>query len=274
MYPEALRFGSFVVSSFGVMMVVAFLAAYAQLRWGMGKLGIGTSDDAGALVFSGGLFGILGAKLYFALLYQDGSALFSRYGLVWYGGFLGGTAAVIWTLVRRRLPVWPMLDILAPALALGYGLGRIGCFLVGDDYGLPTDRPWGVAFPNGLPPTTAYYLREEFGVKLPPEIPDDQVLAVHPTQLYETTVALLIWGAGFWALRRGLFRRSPGRLGLGIVLALSLERFLVEFLRVKDDRFLGSLTLAQGIALLVSAVALGFLVHRGRRSPKLPGSFS
>jgi phosphatidylglycerol:prolipoprotein diacylglycerol transferase len=274
MYPEALRVGSFVVSSFGVMMVVAFLAAYAQLRWGMGKLGIGTSDDAGALVFSGGLFGIVGAKLYFALLYQDWSAFFSRYGLVWYGGFLGGTAAVVWTLSRRRLPAWPMLDVLAPALALGYGLGRIGCFLVGDDYGLPTDRPWGVAFPNGLPPTTAYYLREEFGVELSPEIPDHQVLRVHPTQLYETTVALLLWGGGFWALRRGLLSKPPGRLGLGILLALSLERFWVEFFRAKDDRFLGSLTLAQGIALLVSAVALGLLVHRGQRISRPSGSVS
>ncbi len=261
MYPEALRIGSFVVSSFGVMMVIAFLAAYFQLLWGLKRLGIGSSDDAGAMVFAGGVFGILGAKIYFALLYQDWSALFSRFGLVWYGGFLAGTVAVLWTLRRRRLPGWPVFDALAPALALGYGLGRVGCFLVGDDYGLPTSLPWGVAFPDGLPPTTAYFLRREFGVDLPPEIADDTVLAVHPTQLYETSVALTIW----WAGRRALARRapsSPGRIGLAVLVALSLERFAVEFLRAKDDRFLGSLTLAQVLALLVTAVALTFWIRR------------
>ena len=94
---------------------------------------------------------------------------------------------------RRRLPLAATADALAVALALGYSIGRIGCFLVGDDYGRPTDLPWGVAFPRGLPPTTAGDLREQFGFDVPPEIADEALLRVHPTQLYETVASLAIW---------------------------------------------------------------------------------
>ena len=104
---------------------------------------------------------------------------------------------------RRRLPVWPLLDAATPALALGYAVGRIGCFLVGDDYGRPTDAPWGIAFANGLPPTTAGYLRADFGLSIPPGTPDDALLRVHPTQLYETAIALGIFAVGYRLLRRG-----------------------------------------------------------------------
>lgn len=259
-YPEFLRIGSFVISSFGVMLVVAFLAAYAQLAWGMKRTGVGTSEDASAIVFSAGLFGILGAKIYFAILYGDWSLLLSRYGLVWYGGFLAGVLAVLLTIRRRRLSYWGVLDAAGPALALGYGLGRIGCFLVGDDYGLPTERPWGIAFPNGLPPTTGYYLRREFGLDLPAEIGDDTVLAVHPTQLYEAGLALLIWLGSRFALRSG--SRVPGRVGLGTLVLLGVERLVVEFWRAKDDRLLGDLTIAQLISAGVIAVSVGFLLAR------------
>ena len=87
----------------------------------------------------------------------------------------------------------------------GRGLRRrpLGCFLVGDDYGVPTDRPWGVRFPYGLPPTTAGALRSPPSTSTcPPDVPDDQLLAVHPTQLYETALALAIWVVGIRLLRR------------------------------------------------------------------------
>ncbi|MCB1036666.1 MAG: prolipoprotein diacylglyceryl transferase, partial [Acidobacteria bacterium] len=132
MIPELFHIGSFSVSPFGLMLVLAFMAAYWQLRRGMGRLKVGTEDDASAIVLAGGIGGILGAKAYYALLYQDWRLLLSRSGLVWYGGFLLATAAVVWVMRRRRLPTWPILDAATVALALGYGIGRIGCFLVGD----------------------------------------------------------------------------------------------------------------------------------------------
>lgn len=263
MIQELFHVGPFAISPFGVMLVAAFLAAYAQLSRGLVRFGAGDADAASALVFAAGVGGIVGAKAYYAILYGDWRLLFERYGLVWYGGFLLGATAVVFTMRRRRMPVWSTLDAAAPALALGYGIGRIGCFLVGDDYGIPTRLPWGVAFANGLPPTTAWNLRHEFGVAVPSSISDAALVRVHPTQLYETALALLIW----WVARRLMARRQyPGQVTLPILGLLAIERFGVEFLRAKDDRFLGPLTMAQAISLIVVAVAIALALSRRRRA--------
>ncbi len=257
MIQELFHVGPIAISPFGVMLVVAFGAAYLQLSHGLRQLHIGDADAASALVFAGGVGGIVGAKVYYAILYADWHLLFERYGLVWYGGFVLGSAALLWTMHRRRLPFWGTLDATAPALALGYGLGRIGCFLVGDDYGIPTHLPWGVAFANGLPPTTAWNLRHDFGVAIPASVPDATLLRVHPTQLYELLLALAIWLVGRRLLER---RRHPGEVALPVLGLLAVERFGIEILRAKDDRFLGPLTLAQAISLavLVLVIVIGW----------------
>jgi len=267
MIREVFHIGSFSISPFGVMLVLAFLASYLQLRWGMKRLGIGDEEDASAIVFAAGLGGILGAKIYYAILNGDWHLLFDRSGLVWYGGFILGLAGVLWMMRRRHLPAWPMLDATAPALALGYGIGRIGCFLVGDDYGRPTNLPWGVKFPVGLPETTAGNLRQMFHVAVPASVPDDALVRVHPTQLYETAIALAIWGFALWLFRR---RPQPGTVALTVLALLSIERFLIEFLRAKDDRFFGSFTLAQVIAVAVLLIVLGIAWNRrGRLAPRV-----
>jgi phosphatidylglycerol:prolipoprotein diacylglycerol transferase len=248
MIQELFHIGSFSISPFGVMLVVAFIASYLQLSWGMRRLGAGNEEDASALIFAAGVGGIVGAKVYYAILYGNWRLLFDRSGLVWYGGFIAGTLAVLWVMRRRRLPAWETADALAPALALGYAIGRIGCFLVGDDYGRPTSLPWGVAFPVGLPPTTAGALRETFHLAIPPNVPDDYLVRVHPTQVYETLICLVIWWLGVRYLKRG---GPPGSTALPILALLAVERFAVEFLRAKDDRFLGGFTLAQAISAAV-----------------------
>jgi phosphatidylglycerol:prolipoprotein diacylglycerol transferase len=268
MIREIFHIGSFSISPFGVMLVLAFLASYLQLRWGMKRLGIGDEEDASAIVFAAGLGGILGAKLYYAILNMDWRLLFDRSGLVWYGGFIAGTAGVLWIMRRRRLPAWPMLDAATPALALGYAVGRVGCFLVGDDYGRPTDLPWGIAFPVGLPETTAGNLRQMFDIPIPSSVPDDTLLRVHPTQLYETAIALAIWGFALWLFRRGL---QPGTVALTVFALLAVERFFIEFLRAKDDRFFGGFTLAQVISVAVLLLVLGIAWYRrgrGRLAPR------
>ncbi len=261
MIRELFHIGSFSVSPFGVMLVLAFLASYLQLRWGMKYLGIGDEEDASALVFAAGVGGILGAKIYYALLNMSWRLLFDRSGLVWYGGFIAGFLCVVWMIRRRRLPIWPLADAVVPGLAIGYAVGRIGCFLVGDDYGRPTDLPWGVAFSVGLPETTAGNLRHMFGVAVPASIPDDTLMKVHPTQLYETAMALAIWGFALWLFRR---RPQPGTVALTVLGLLAVERFLVEILRAKDDRFLGGFTLAQAISILV-LVTVGVVAWARRR---------
>lgn len=270
MIQELFRIGPFAISPFGVMLVLSFVAGYLQILWGMRRFGIGDDEDASAVIFAAGVGGIVGAKIYYALLNRDLAVLFDRSGLVWYGGFILGAAAVLFTMYKRRLFVWRMADITALALALGYAVGRIGCFLVGDDYGRPTDLPWGVAFPVGLPPTTAGELRSLFGVDIPASIPDSQLLRVHPTQIYETLACLAIWGFGLWLLRRRRQGEEPeeraaGQVALVVVGLLAVERFLVEILRAKDDRFFGPFTLAQAISVMIVALILTIAWMRRRR---------
>ena len=201
--------------------------------------------------------GILGAKLWYVALTQDMGALLSRGGLVWYGGFVGGVAAVLFNGWRKRVPPTLTMDLTAPGLAVGYALGRVGCFLVQDDYGVPTTLPWGMKFPQGLPPTTAAEL-QKFGVEVAPNTPPWEVMAVHPTQLYETAIMLL----AFWALwRLRTHRHAQGWLfGVYLVMA-GLERFFIEFLRAKDDRFLGPLTIAQAMSIAVAGVGVAIMAR-------------
>jgi phosphatidylglycerol:prolipoprotein diacylglycerol transferase len=266
MIRELFRIGPLGISPFGVMMVVAFFAAYLQMRRNFTRLEIGDDEDASAVLLAGALGGILGAKVYYAILYRDWRLLLERYGLVWYGGFILATLLILWTIRRRRLPPWLTADAIAPSLPLGYALGRVGCFLVGDDYGVPTDRPWGVEFPVGLPPTTAENLEREFGVELPSEVAGDQLVAVHPTQLYEAGLGLGIW----WFAQRLLARSDrPGTTALAVLALLALERFGVEFLRAKDDRLLGLFTIAQALSLVVLGV-VAILWARRPRSRSTP----
>ncbi|MEM1177267.1 MAG: prolipoprotein diacylglyceryl transferase family protein [Acidobacteriota bacterium] len=258
MIQELFSIGSFSVSPFGVMLVLALLASYFQLRNGLVRLGIGDEEDASTIVFFCGLFGILGGKLYYAVLIGDLTMLYNRAGIVWYGSLIAGAVAFILTVRSRKIPLAGAFDAAAPALPLGYAVGRMGCFLVGDDYGVPTDLPWGVVFENGLPPTTAGILRRHFGVELDAGVPDSALIAVHPTQLYTVAASLVIFAL---ALRLSkIVKFKPGGLFMLVMIAMSIERFMVEFVRAKDDRFFGTFTLAQlisvGIILLVGALAV------------------
>jgi phosphatidylglycerol:prolipoprotein diacylglycerol transferase len=248
-YPLVLHLGPIEITGYGIMMMVGFLMAgwVIQRELRERRLNEGYAAD---VVLAAVIGGILGAKLWYVAL--NGGPLLSRGGLVWYGGFVGGTAAVLLQGAWRRVPTRLTLELSAPALALGYALGRVGCFLVQDDYGVPTSVPWGMRFPEGLPPTTASNLATHFGAELPAGTSPGAILAVHPTQLYEVAAMLLVF-ALLWRLRH--HRCGVGWLfGIYLVLA-GTERFLVEFLRAKDDRLLGPFSLAQGAS--VAALALG-----------------
>lgn len=270
MIPELFRIGSFAISPFGVMMVLAFVAAYFQLSWGLQRSHAGTEDDASAITFAAGLGGILGAKIYYAILYRDWRLVFDRAGLVWYGGFILAALLVLWVLHRRRMSVVKTADAALVAVAIGYAVGRVGCFLVGDDYGKPTDGPLGVTFPYGLPETTAANLRPDYPALVPADLPPDALIPVHPTQLYETGMALVIWVVGIALLRRGT---RAGGTALAMLALLAVERFAVEFLRAKDDRFFHGLTVAQviSVGLLLLAFALW---QRWRKSGGGSGTLS
>jgi len=199
--------------------------------------------------------GLVGAKLWYVLLTGEWDALFRRGGFVWYGGFLGGVAAVLLNGWRRRVPPRWTMELTAAPLAVGYALGRVGCFLVNDDYGIPSSLPWAMKFPRGLPPSTVGELAN-LHVSFPPGTDPLQVVAVHPTQIYETALML----AAFWLLwrLRGHRHAVGWRFGVYLVLA-GVERFLVEFVRAKDDRLLGPFTLAQATSALLVLVGIVIL---------------
>lgn len=251
-YPLVFKLGWLEITGYGIMMMVGFLMGGWLITLELRRRGL-YEEYAADITVAAVVGGVVGAKLWYWIL--NGGSLFSRGGLVWYGGFIGGALAVMLNGWRLKVPIRWTLHLTAPALAAAYALGRIGCFIVNDDYGHPTNLPWGVKFPQGLPPSTAQQMQETFGIPVPPGTDPSTVLAVHPTQLYEVVLML---GAFMllWKLRKS--DRPIGWL-FGVYLLLAgVERFLIEFVRAKDDRFLGPLTLAQGTSLIL--VLIGTVV--------------
>jgi phosphatidylglycerol:prolipoprotein diacylglycerol transferase len=271
LYPLVFQLGPLTITGYGLMMMVAFLLAGWAMQHELRRRHMNEEYSAD-IVVAAVIGGIVGAKLWYVALTRDPAALFSRGGLVWYGGFLGGVGAVILNGWRRKVPLRLTMDIASPALALGYALGRVGCFLVQDDYGLPTTLPWGMKFPKGLPPTTAANMQQMFGATLPANTPPWEVVSVHPTQLYETTLMLL----AFWVMWRLRAHRHALGWPFGLYLVLAgVERFLIEFLRAKDDRLLSGFTIAQatsvGIVLAGAAVLARFWTPDNFRIPSDSG---
>ena len=273
MFPVLFRIGGFTVTSFGVMIALSFIVGGVVLSRELARKGQ-DPEHAWDLAGYAAIFGILGAKLYYLILHWPETAadpthaILSRSGLVWYGGFILAALAVLFRLHRLKLPILTFADAAAPTLALGYAVGRIGCFLVGDDYGGPTNLPWGVAFPNGAPPSTAGNLRA-FGVRVPADVPDATVMTVHPTQLYETGLSLAIFFI-VWRMRHRF--STPGAVWFVWLALAGVERFVVEIFRAKDDRLLGALSVAQLISLLIVAVGIAGYAAVTRRAARHPSA--
>ena len=259
------------ITSFGVMMLLSFLTGGYVLRAEMRRMGE-DPERAWDLVFMAVIGGIVGAKAYYVLLNYERllsdpvGLVFSRGGLVWYGGFLLATALVVWEIRRQKLPLRRMADACAPALALAYAVGRVGCFLVGDDWGRPTGSWVGIRFPEGAPPTRVDIIEQEFGITVDPALVEEygQVVPVHPTQLYEVGMSTLIFFL-LWRIRR--HAHQTGWLFMLWLVLAGLERFLVEFWRAKDDRFIGVLTLAQVFSLAIVAVGVAGMMRTRRSAP-------
>lgn len=259
------------ITSFGVFMLFAFLTAGYVLRAELGRKGH-DREKAWDMVFMAVIGGILGAKIYYMFLNFDRlvadpwELIKSRGGLVWYGGFILASVLVLWEVRRSKLPMLSAMDASAPALALAYAVGRIGCFLVGDDWGRPTGSWVGVRFPQGSPPTSVDVIERDFGITVDPALVEKfgQVVPVHPTQLYEVAISTLIF-LFLWRIRKQ--DRRAGWLFMVWLALAGAERFAVEFFRAKDDRFFGALTLAQVISLAIVAGGIAGMV-RLSGSPK------
>ncbi len=268
-FPFVFQLGPLEITGYGLMMMVAFLMGGWLIALELKRRGL-SEDYAADMIAAAVIGGIVGAKLWYVAVAQDAGALFSRGGLVWYGGFIGGTAAVILNGWRLKVPIRWTMQLAAPALAAAYALGRIGCFLVNDDYGRPTDLPWGVKFPQGLPPSTAVSMEQLFGIPVAPGTDPSTVLSVHPTQIYE---AIIMLGAFMllWSLRK---RGHPIGWIFGLYLAIAgVERFLIEILRAKDDRFLGPFTLAQLTSVILVAFGIWIMLKLRKADDPPPSAY-
>ncbi len=260
-YPLVFHIGPLEITGYGLMMMVGFLTGGWAIQRELRRRGL-NEEYAADIVVAAVVGGIIGAKLWYVVLTQDPGALISRSGLVWYGGFIGGTAAVYLNGLRKRVPTRITCDLVAPALAVGYALGRVGCFLVQDDYGTPTSLPWGMKFPEGLPPSTALRLNSDYGIPIPDGVNPLEVLAVHPTQLYEVAAMLVAFWA-LWRLRTHV--RAAGWLFGAYLLFAGTERFLIEFIRAKDDRFLAGFTVAQLASIIIAAAGVLLMARWAKR---------
>ncbi len=267
-YPFIIHLGPLEITGYGIMMMVGFLMGGWLAGRELRRLGL-REEYSADMVVAAVIGGIVGAKLWYVALTQDPGALFSRGGLVWYGGFIGGALAVIINGWRLRVPFRWTMQLAAAPMAAAYALGRIGCFLVNDDYGRPTDVPWAMKFPQGYPPSTAGNLRL-LGIDVPADVSASTVLAVHPTQLYETAIMLV---AFFFLWKWRTLPRPTGWLFGAYLVWAGAERFVIEIFRAKDDRFIGQFTIAQLTSVLLILIGIAILV-RLRSGPGVePGSY-
>lgn len=238
MYPELFRIGTLTVHSYGAMIALAVLVAALALYREAPREGL-DGDTILEGVIAATFFGLLGARLLYLLLnwdYYGGqimSSFFTQFeGLSYYGGFIGGAGALyLWSRLRRT-SFLQVADLLAPYLALGYAFGRVGCFLNGCCYGLPSDLPWAMA--AGM---------------------HDDILR-HPVQLYAALGSILIF-----VILKGVRSRRPwpGFQLLLLTALYGLLRFSTEFFR-QGEPYLAWLTQAQVFSATLLVLALAALL--------------
>ena len=254
MYPILFQFGPITIYSFGAFMALAALSAVwvvnSDIIWR-----VYNPELESSMFFSASIGGLLGARLLFILgdwnnfLASPSSYIFTGAGFTWYGGLFGGAVAVSWIARKNEIPWLVGADIAAPALAIAYGVGRLGCHFAGDgDWGLITNVPWGVAYINAI----TGWVDPMTGVPYPPGV------RVHPTPIYEFLQSLVIFGI-LWSIKnKGL---APGTIAWLYLILAGLARFTIEFWRVNPILAAG-LSEAQWISLILMAIGLVMLASR------------
>jgi len=252
------------IYSFGLMLVIAFYSCYFFLNYELKLLGY-QEKLASDIIFWAALGGILGAKIYYLLenidrvinSYDPFGMIFSGAGLVFLGGLLGAVISVSLILKKNKVPWLTFANIIGPLIFLGYAIGRLGCFLVGDDYGIPTNLPWAMSFPKGIPPTTTNIFSDLY-----PWIDisgyEPGLITVHPTQLYEAMICFLLFFI-MWKYRN--FPMIKDSLFFLYLFLAGIERFFIEFLRTNQKYILEILSGAQVISLGMILIGLYFIIN-------------
>jgi phosphatidylglycerol---prolipoprotein diacylglyceryl transferase len=254
------------ITGFGIAVLCAFFIGQYVCERELTRRGqLAEATAMGDVTFAALIGTLLGAKLYYVLVithnFRD---MFTRGGFVYWGGFVGSVLCCWLVIHWRKLSFLRFADVAGIAIAAGYSVGRTGCWAVGDDYGKYWTGPLAVSFPEGAPPTTVGTMMRDFHQTFPTAMDPNAVVSVIPTQLVEVVLGFLMFFIA-WRLRK--HNHAAGWLfGVYCVLA-GVERFIVEFMRAKDDRF-GlpfGLSTAQGVAVLVFIVGVIIMAVRSRR---------
>ena len=259
MYPKILDIGPITIHSYGLLLAVAFIAGIWLASSLARKEGLNPDSiwNMGLIIIFSAL---VGAKILlflsdYSYYSQNPREIFSLSTLrstgVYYGGLLLALAASAWYLNRAKLPGWNVADLCAPGIALGQAIGRLGCFSAGCCYGKPTTLPWGISF-------TSRYAFDNVGVPLNTPL--------HPTQLYESIGAMVLFLLLLWRLKH---RRFMGQIILEYLILYASLRFVIEFFRDDDRGFVlhGLLSTSQfiGILTILGSAAVFYYM---RRRPK------
>jgi phosphatidylglycerol:prolipoprotein diacylglycerol transferase len=247
----AFSLGSLRFTWYGILVVSGFIAGLwlAERRSGRDRIAPEVVADLGLWLMAGG---IIGARVWFVVAYWreefagypwwETVAIY-RGGLVFYGGLIGASLVTVFYARAKAVPLWKLADVLAPSIALGQACGRVGCFLYGCCYGSVCFLPWAVHYPD-----------------LPPQAPGT---GLHPTQLYEAGLDLMLYGALAWQYRHKQF---SGHTFAAYLIAYGALRFAVEFLRGDYPvRYLGGWATPGQVGSII-AVATGVLIWKMRRA--------
>jgi phosphatidylglycerol---prolipoprotein diacylglyceryl transferase len=249
------------IFGYGLMLFFAFLGSMNLAAWRARreKLDPEVVYDLALYVFLGGLIGARGFYVaqYWGIKVHSFWEIFEiwRGGIVLYGSVFGGTVAFFLYRMLRPFPLRPMLDVIAPALAFGIAIGRIGCFLNGCCYGDPCPFPWAVEFPKQSPPWEAEVNR---GL-IPPNA--EHSLALHPTQLYSTLDGFILLAllSAYFPLRR----RDGEVMGL-LMVTYPVTRYLIEHLRNDEGVFFAGMTISQLISVGLLALGICYWIALSR----------
>ncbi len=265
MFPVLFHVGTFAVHTYGVVLMLAFLAALARTYQAAKRLhdpSIPPDNilDAGIWMI---IIGTVGARLLFVLVdwssyrhapdFPLNTLQVWHGGLSFHGGLFGGIGALIGYCLLKRMSILKVADLFAPSVMIAYVIGRLGCLLNGCCYGAPTTMPWGIRF-----------LDDDTGVLTPPS---------HPTQLYASLLSLVFFGGLIWLERH---RAYYGQVSCWYILLAATERFLMEIWRAGTTSDLIKvgpihfLTDVQWLCLSMAALALVGMVVLRRKYPAPP----
>lgn len=256
MYPILVKIGPFTIHTYGVLHALAYGAAIWWAYREAKRVGFEPQRmvDFSVVVV---VWSLIGARV-FSILFdgnldwylQNPLQMFAVWkgGLTFYGGFIFSLGAGIWYVQKHGLEGWRMADIIAPGLALGAAIGRLGCLASGDSFGKATDLPWGITFSDshGLAP-----------VGVP----------VHPTQLYSTLTNLAVFAFLLWWRKR---QRFQGEVFLVFMVLYAITRSFVEVFR-NDPRgvyFGGLISTSQIVSILLGLAAVAFYLSRRKKLAK------